>query len=348
MIPFPLPTLPSLDRGRKGGIMTSGDDGATARYVALRGVLERLRHQFEHDGLRHNGLLAQRFWDAEQLTDDGWDAFARRASDSRSWEEWHVLAGGEGLIRLYGDRTALDDFARLAESGWLALAALEQAPAPGQVILGNDSHLSGWLAAVFETALATMTPTLRLEFERWGLEDAEVQSLNEFDPGYWCGSDVYRHPAYPCVQMLARDLFISSAEAIGCWLDPDSVVSVDWRLDDLPIRLPAVGSATGVAGTISEKPLLPTTDELTTRDAALFLKVSVDTLNAHVRAGRLPRRNVSPHGSSRGPFLYKVSDLTKLRDMDYRRTLPRTAPRGAKPRRAAPPPAEPDYDDLDL
>lgn len=70
------------------------------RHASWRGVLERLRQQFEHDGIRHKGLLAQRFWDAEQLTDDGWEAFTRWASDSRSWEEWHVLAGGEGLIRL--------------------------------------------------------------------------------------------------------------------------------------------------------------------------------------------------------------------------------------------------------
>ena len=327
--------------------MTSSDDSTTARYVALRGVLERLRHQFEHDGPRHNGLLAQRYWDAEQLTDDGWEAFTRRASDSRSWEEWHVLAGGEGLIRVSGDRTALDDFTRLAESGWLALAALEQSPESGLVTLGNDGHLCGWVTAVFETALAAMTPTLRLAYERWGLADEEVADLNELDPSYWHGEGDDRHPAHPCVQTLTRDLFISSAEAIACWLDPDHVLTVDVHLDDLPIRLPSVDGPHPDIASGAEKLALAGTDELSTRDSAAFLNVSVDTLNAHVRAGRLPRRNVSPHGSSRGPFLYKVADLAKLRDNAYRRAVPRGQPKAAKTRRAAPPP-EPNYDHLDL
>lgn len=321
----------------------------TSPYMALRGELERLRDCFRHEGLTRSGLLAQRYWDADQIAPEGWAAFASRVARADCWEEWHLLAGGEGLIRLHGDGTALDAFARLAESGWLALVALEQAPAPGAITLGYDGHLCGWLTAVFETALAAMTPSLRLEYERWGLADDEVESLNEFDPSYWCESGVDRHPVHPYVQTLTRDLFTASADAIGCWLDPDHVLSIDWRLDDLPIRLPAVAGQIEVVASPLDKPGLVATDELTTREAAKFLKVSVDTLNAHVRDGRLPRRSVSPHGSSRGPFLYKASDLTKLRDMGYRRTLPKVAAGGAKPRRGTkPPPVEPVYEGLDL
>lgn len=326
--------------------MKHTNGNSTTLYTALRGELERLRQQFEHDGPHHNGLLAQRYWDAEQLTDEGWEAFVRRAARPQVWEEWHVLAGGEGLIRLSGDNTSLDAFTRLAESGWLALAALEQVRAPGQVILGNDGHLCGWVTAVFETALAAMTPTLRLDYERWGLADEEVAALNELDPSYWHGEGDDRHPAHPCVQTLSRDLFISSAEAIACWLDPDHVLTVDVRLDDLPIRLPSVDGPHPDIASGAEKLPLAGTDELSTRDSAAFLNVSVDTLNAHVRAGRLPRRNVSPHGSSRGPFLYKVADLAKLRDGSYRRTVPRDQPKRVKARKVAPP--EPNYDGLDL
>ena len=168
--------------------MTPANGGSTTRYAAFRGELQRLRLEFEREGARHNALLTQRYWDAEPLTDEGWGAFASRAASPGSWEEWHILAGGEGLIRFHGDGTSLDGYTRLAESGWLVLTALEQAPAPGEVALGNDAYLCGWVAAVFETALAAMTPTLRLEYERWGLRDEEVDAPNEFDPAYWHGS----------------------------------------------------------------------------------------------------------------------------------------------------------------
>lgn len=327
--------------------MTTPNADSISRYAALRGELERLRLEFAREGARHNALLAQRYWDAEPLADAGWESFASRAASPGGWEEWHVLAGGEGLIRFNGDGSALDAFTRLAESGWLVLAGLEQAPAPGEVTLGNDAYLCGWVAAVFETALAAMTPTLRLEYERWGLLDGEGEALTEFDPGYWYGGGADRHPAHPFVQSLTRDLFSTSAEAIACWLDPDHVLTVDVRLDDLPIRLPTVVGPSPSVSLVPAKSALAATDELSTREAAGYLNVSVDTLNAHVRAGRLPRRNVSPHGSSRGPFLYKVADLAKLRDGSYRRTVPSDQPKRVKARKVAPPP-EPDYDGLDL
>lgn len=313
------------------------------RYTGLRDELERLRRRFEAEAGFHRGLYAQRFWDADQLSDEGWEAFTRRAAHRTQWEEWHVLNCGEGVIRLYGDSGVLDAFSRLTEGGWLSLEALEQGPGPGIVTLGNDSGLCGWLSAVFETALAAMTPTLRLEYGRWGLADERVGEVSEFDTAYWHGAGVERHPAHPCVQTLIADLFSSSATAIACWLDPDNIPTVEARMDDLPIRLPAAGILPAVT---QAKPVAAVTGELTTREAAGYLNVSVDTLDAHIRAGRLPRRNVSPHGSSRGPFLYKVADLDKLRDGDYRRVVPKDPPKKSKGRPAAP--HEPDYDDLDL
>lgn len=91
-----------------------------------------------------------------------------------------------------------------------------------------------------------------------------------------------------------------------------------------------------------------TAEEMGTEEAAAHLNVSVDTLNGHVRAGRLPRRNVSPDGASKGPYLYKVADLDKLRDVSYRRIVPGDRRPGARPRRAAAPTAQPNYDHLDL
>lgn len=314
------------------------------RYSGLRVELDRLRQQFARSGGVR--LFAQRYWGAGQLPESGWEAFARRAAQPQTWEEWHLLADGEGLIRFYGDHAALDDFNRMAESGWLTLAALERLPEPSLITLGADSDLCGWMSAVFETALAAMTPTLHLKYEQWGLDEDEVDDLNKFDSAYWFGEGDERHPAHPFVQSLTRDLFVSSAEAIGCWLDPDHVLTVDVRLDDLSIRLPSLERPCSNPSEQVERVPPAGADELSTRDAATFLKVSVDTLNAHVRAARLPRRNISPHGSSRGPFLYRVADLAKLRDSDYRRAVPRGQPKTVNKRKTAPP--EPDYDDLDL
>jgi hypothetical protein len=321
------------------------NDQVSPRYTALRSELERLSRHFEAEAGINRGLYAQRFWDADHLSDEGWSAFARRASGRLEWEEWHVLNGGEGVIRVYSNGNAIDAFKRLAEGGWLSLAALEQEPGPGLVTLGDDAGLCGWMSAVFETALAAMTPTLRLDYSRWGLTDEAVEEVNEFDPDYWCGDGGERHPAHPFVQTLAGDLFSSSATAIACWLDPDHVPTVDVRLDDLPIRLPAADAPPAAA---RDNPVMAETGELTTREAAAYLKIGVDTLKAHVLAGRLPRRNVSPHGSGRGPFLYKVADLAKLRDGSYRRTLPRDQPKAAPAKRAKPAPPEPGYDHLDL
>ena len=108
--------------------MASDAIGSRTRYAALREELDRLRRQFARERGNHVRLFAQRFWNAEQLAHGGWEAFTDRGARPQSWEGWHALAGGEGVIRLYGDRASLDDFTRLAESGWLALAALGSRP----------------------------------------------------------------------------------------------------------------------------------------------------------------------------------------------------------------------------
>ena len=93
----------------------------------------------------------------------------------------------DGVVtRLCGDRASLDDFTRLAESRWLALAALGQSPEPGLVILGNDGHSCGWVTAVFETALAALEKGLYEWFADRGIEPQDYPPFSWKEGGKAC------------------------------------------------------------------------------------------------------------------------------------------------------------------
>jgi len=54
-------------------------------------------------------------------------------------------------------------------------------------------------------------------------------------------------------------------------------------------------------------------DEMTSREAAAHLGISKETLLKLVRASQLARRNVSPPGSGKPRFRYRIADLDRLK-----------------------------------
>ena len=65
--------------------------------------------------------------------------------------------------------------------------------------------------------------------------------------------------------------------------------------------------------------------ELPTREAALYLTVSEDTLKKYVSDGLLARRNISPSGSGKPRYRFRIADLDRLKSESYRKMVPRQA-----------------------
>lgn len=71
--------------------------------------------------------------------------------------------------------------------------------------------------------------------------------------------------------------------------------------------------------------------ELSRREAAAYLGVSIETLLEFQRAGLLRYRNASPPGSGKPRYRYPVADLDRLMQQGYRRDQP--PPRNVPARR---------------
>lgn len=67
----------------------------------------------------------------------------------------------------------------------------------------------------------------------------------------------------------------------------------------------------------------PAPSELSRRDAARYLGISVETLLEFQRGGLLRYRNASPPGSGKPRYRYPVEDLDRLMREGYRRDTPR-------------------------
>lgn len=75
-----------------------------------------------------------------------------------------------------------------------------------------------------------------------------------------------------------------------------------------------------------------TPPELSRKEAAQYLGVSVETLEKFQKAGLLRYRNASPEGSGKPRFRYPITDLDQFMQKGYRRDLPGTAKK-PRPRR---------------
>jgi hypothetical protein len=89
--------------------------------------------------------------------------------------------------------------------------------------------------------------------------------------------------------------------------------------------------------------------DLSRREAARYMGVSVDTLTKFQRQGLLRYRNASPPGSGKPKYLYPVEDLDQLIRQGYRQDLPLPAKAPAPSGRLKPKRPQPQkYEHLDL
>jgi predicted ArsR family transcriptional regulator len=88
-----------------------------------------------------------------------------------------------------------------------------------------------------------------------------------------------------------------------------------------------------------------TPPELSRREAARYLGVSIDTLIELQAAGLVRYRNASPPGSGKPRYRYPVADLDSLMRQGYRRDPPRAA---KAPSRRQKRPRPQTYEHLDL
>jgi hypothetical protein len=86
-------------------------------------------------------------------------------------------------------------------------------------------------------------------------------------------------------------------------------------------------------------------DELATRASAAYLSVSVETLDKYVKSGLLARRDISPPGSGKPRYRFRVADLDRLKSEGYRKLTPMqdSKRKGRRPKRESK-----NYDHLDL
>lgn len=87
-----------------------------------------------------------------------------------------------------------------------------------------------------------------------------------------------------------------------------------------------------------------TPPELSRKEAARYLGVSIETLEKFQKAGLIRYRNASPEGSGKPRFRYPIADLDQFMQRGYRRDLPGPAKK-PKPRRK---PERQSYPHLDL
>jgi hypothetical protein len=215
------------------------------------------------------------------LSYEAWDAFTKaheRPSPQHGaeWDEWEVSPDRCVCSRLYGsgDRCAVKEFRRAAESGYDILVELqmlheEEETTPHGFRLLLPEHKGptgwrpvdwalGWLNVVYRTAFACPTPFLHADHGLWGhpdtarkIESHVVHAASHLDwerahASLWEEAEERTMlvddndpvvPVHPPVQSLRCDVFRSSAEAINVWLNSDRTVWVAVE-DEPPIWLP--------------------------------------------------------------------------------------------------------------
>ena len=85
---------------------------------------------------------------------------------------------------------------------------------------------------------------------------------------------------------------------------------------------------------------------MSSRDAAEFLGISVDSLNKLYRNGQLARRDSSPHGSGKPRYPYRIADLERMKREGFRQLAKPTS--ASRPKRVKGPSSKVKSRHLDL
>lgn len=214
------------------------------QYDATRRELERLQREFEDAAENYPSLGHQLVSPLEgPLTKEQWSAFKNANSDQNGdWQKWDDLPGGDSCGRFFGDEISLNSFIMMAEMGMAVLSKMRTLADESESIIPFDLVLRlpacggyhGWLQLLYGTARCYSTPFLHAEPSYWGC--AGQFTAEEDSESISVGGVLL--PAHPFYEVLRYDLFKSSAEAIGYWLDPELAFDRGDHVTETPIHLP--------------------------------------------------------------------------------------------------------------
>jgi hypothetical protein len=214
------------------------------QYDALRRELAGLQDLFSYVAANFPAVHSQRISPlGGPLSAAQWNSFiAANNRPGGDWQDWEVFPDKCRCARFFGNSGSHSSFLRMADDGYRLLRQVKRLENDGKamvprgllVSLPYDGYL-GWLDLLYKTPASACSDSLHAEPGFWG----RTGQLRADDVEEWSPSAGIVVPVHPFYEELPDDLFLSSAKAIGLWLEGEAT--------DLPIILPPEPKANGPA-----------------------------------------------------------------------------------------------------
>jgi hypothetical protein len=234
------------DDGKEGSAMSDVQVGQViGQYDALRRKLVGLQDLFSYAAANYPPVYSQLISPLDgPLSAPQWDRFvAVNSRPGGDWQDWEVFPDKRRCARIFGDSGSLSGFHRTADDGCRLLRQVKRLEEDGKAMVPAgllislppyDGYLA-WLYLLYKTAASGCSDSLRAEPGFWG----RTGQVRAEDADEWSPSAGIVVPVHPFYEELPDDLFLSSARAIGLWLEAEAA--------DLPIILPPEPNANGPA-----------------------------------------------------------------------------------------------------
>jgi len=201
----------------------------------LRAIEQEFRDEARISDVLHDLITP----DGRVLTPAEWAAFQRANSPANllTPQVWEVYPNSTYCSRYTGDPIRVRRFQALARKGF---NELDQYRKSGLIRFPKETGHIGWIEMVYRSARSYATTRLRSVGGWWNrtggltLEEDEIWANDPDGTGY---------PLHPAYERLASGLFLSSAEAIRLWFDPDHDERVGDVLQESPVNITKPGRA---------------------------------------------------------------------------------------------------------
>jgi hypothetical protein len=206
------------------------------QYDAVRRELAGLQDLFSYAAANYPPVYSQLISPLDgPLSGAQWDRFvAVHSRPGGDWQDWEVFPDKRRCVRLFGDSGSPSGFLRMADDGYRLLRRVKRLEDDGKAMVPEGLHVSlplydgylAWLYLLYTTAASANRDSLHAQPGYWG----RTGQLRAEDAEEWSSSAGIVVPVHPFYEELQDDLFLSSAMAIGLWLEAEAA--------DLPIILP--------------------------------------------------------------------------------------------------------------
>jgi hypothetical protein len=211
-------------------------------YKPFRVALQSIRREFKRCSYLYPPLFHEHFLTVADFSNCSTrkvlkafqDRYAERFGNE--WGEWHAPSNLSCFGRFTGTPDGLDEFQRLAESGYLILCELNP-------WLPEGDGFHGWMKVIHEMAHAYPTPLLRSSFTVW--EQTDLLDDDDDPEGYFTAfgetEEGTRYPLHPYYWKLSHNVVTSSMTAIDLILDEDAALLVGDHTWEFPMAFPHLG-----------------------------------------------------------------------------------------------------------